>query len=185
MMDPRDMNKDIDHILISEEALHSRIREMGAQISREYDGKRPLLVGVLKGVVPFYAAMAQAITIPVQEDFMCVSSYESTHSTGSVKFRKDLDVDIKDRHVIILEDILDSGRTLAAVKENLLQRGPASVKICTLLDKPEGRVVPLEADYTCFAVPNEFVVGFGLDYNEYYRNLPYVGVLKPEIYQNA
>ena len=185
MIDRFDMEKDIHHILVTQEELQTRIKEMGAQISREYAGQVPLLVGILKGVVPFYAAMAQAITIPVQEDFMCVSSYEATHSTGNVKFRKDLDVDIKGRHVIILEDILDSGRTLAAIKEILLQREPASVKICTLLDKPAGRVVPLEADYTCFTVPDEFVVGFGLDYNEGYRNLPYVGVLKPEVYQNT
>lgn len=182
MIDRFDMHKDIDHILVTAEDLQARIREMGAQISQEYAGKVPLLVGVLKGVVPFYAAMAQSISIPVEEDFMCVSSYEATQSTGTVKFRKDLDVDIKGRDVLILEDILDSGRTLAAVKEILLQRGPSSVKICTLLDKPEGRVVPLEADYTCFTVPDEFVVGFGLDYNEAYRNLPYVGVLKPEVY---
>ena len=184
MIDRYDMEKDIDHILVTEEQLHKRIKEMGAQISRDYAGRVPLLIGVLKGVVPFYAAMAQAITIPVQEDFMCISSYEYNRSTGNVKFRKDIDVDITGRDVLILEDILDSGRTLAAVKEILLSRGPASVKICTLLDKPEGRVVPLEADYTCFTVPDEFVVGFGLDYNEGYRNLPYVGVLKPEVYQN-
>lgn len=185
MIDRYNMEKDIDHILVTQEDLQNRIKEMGAQLSRDYAGLVPLLVGVLKGVVPFYAAIAQAMSIPVQEDFMCVSSYENTHSTGNVKFRKDLDVEIKGRHVLILEDILDSGRTLAAIKENLLQRQPASVKICTLLDKPEGRVVPLEADYTCFTVPDEFVVGFGLDYNEGYRNLPYVGVLKPEVYQNA
>lgn len=184
MIDRFNMEKDIDHILVTEEQIRARVKEMGEQISRDYAGKVPLLIGVLKGVVPFYAAMAQAITIPVQEDFMCISSYESTQSTGNVKFRKDIDVDIAGRDVLILEDILDSGRTLAAVKENLLARGPASVKICTLLDKPEGRVVPLDADYTCFTVPDEFVVGFGLDYNEGYRNLPYVGVLKPEVYQN-
>ena len=184
MIDRFDMEKDIDHILVTEDQLRTRIKEMGAQISRDYAGKVPLLIGILKGVVPFYAAMAQAITIPLQEEFMCISSYEDTHSTGDVKFRKDIDVDITGRDVLILEDILDSGRTLAAVKDILLSRGPASVKICTLLDKPEGRVVPLEADYTCFTVPDEFVVGFGLDYNEGYRNLPYVGVLKPEVYQN-
>ena len=184
MINRFDMHGDIDHILVTEEQLKERIREMGAVISRDYAGKVPLLIGVLKGVVPFYAAMAQAITIPVEEDFMCISSYENTQSTGDVKFRKDIDVDITGRDVLILEDILDSGRTLAAVKEILLSRGPASVKICTLLDKPEGRVVPLEADYTCFTVPDEFVVGFGLDYNEAYRNLPYVGVLKPEVYQD-
>ena len=166
MIDRFDMEQDIDHILVTEEQLRVRIREMGAQISRDYAGRVPLLIGILKGVVPFYSAMAQAITIPLQEEFMCISSYEDTHSTGDVKFRKDIDVDITGRDVLILEDILDSGRTLAAVKEILLSRGPASVKICTLLDKPEGRVVPLEADYTCFTVPDEFVVGFGLDYNE-------------------
>ena len=182
MMDPKNMMNDIQEILVSEEQLRTRIAEMGAQLSEDYAGKRPLLVGILKGVVPFYAAMAQAMTIPVQEDFMCVSSYEGTQSTGTLTFRKDLDVDITGRDVLILEDILDTGRTLKKIKELLLARGPSSVKICTLLDKPEGRKVELEADYVGFTIPDAFVVGFGLDYDECYRNLPFVGVVKPEVY---
>ena len=184
MMDPKNMMNDIQEILVSEEQLRTRIAEMGAQLSEDYAGKRPLLVGILKGVVPFYAAMAQAVQIPIVEDFMCVSSYSGTQSTGSITYRKDLDIDIEGRDVLILEDILDSGRTLKAVKENLLQRKPASLKICTLLDKPEGRVVELEADYVCFTIPDAFVVGFGLDYDEHYRNLPFVGVVKPSVYQD-
>lgn len=182
MMDPKNMMNDIQEILVSEEQLRTRIAEMGAQLSEDYAGKRPLLVGILKGVVPFYAAMAQAMTIPVQEDFMCVSSYDGTQSTGTLTFRKDLDVDITGRDVLILEDILDTGRTLKKIKELLLTRGPSSVKICTLLDKPEGRKVELEADYVGFTIPDAFVVGFGLDYDECYRNLPFVGVVKPEVY---
>ena len=184
MMDPKNMMNDIQEILVSEEQLRSRIAEMGAQLSEEYAGKRPILVGILKGVVPFYAAMAQAMTIPVQEDFMCVSSYEGTQSTGKLTFRKDLDVDITGRDVLILEDILDTGRTLKKIKELLLSRGPKSVKICTLLDKPEGRKVELDADYVGFTIPDAFVVGFGLDYDESYRNLPFVGIVKPEVYTN-
>jgi len=184
MMDPKNMMNDIQEILVSEEQLRSRIAEMGAQLSEEYAGKRPILVGILKGVVPFYAAMAQAMTIPVQEDFMCVSSYEGTQSTGTLTFRKDLDVDITGRDVLILEDILDTGRTLKKIKELLLSRGPKSVKICTLLDKPEGRKVELDADYVGFTIPDAFVVGFGLDYDESYRNLPFVGIVKPEVYTN-
>lgn len=181
-MNKFDMMQDIDHILVSEEDLQARIREVGAQISRDYAGKCPVLVGVLRGVVPFYAAMTQAITIPLEEDFMSVSSYEGTSSTGVLNIRKDLDCDIAGRDVIILEDILDTGHTLSCIMEIFRQRNPRSLKICTMLDKPEGRTVPLEADYVCFRVPNEFVVGMGLDYNNYYRNLPFVGVLKPEVY---
>ena len=184
MVNKFNMMEDIEQILLDEETLHARIKEVGAQISREYIGKRPILVGILKGVVPFYAAMTQAITIPIEEDFMCVSSYAGTQSTGSITYRKNLDLDIEGRDVIILEDILDSGRTLKAVRNDLLQRKPASLKICTLLDKPEGRVVELEADYVCFTIPDAFVVGFGLDYNEHYRNLPFVGVVKPSVYQD-
>jgi len=183
MVNKYNMMEDIEQILIDAETLQAKIKEVGAQISRDYIGKRPILVGILKGVVPFYAAMAQAIDIPIEEDFMCISSYSGTQSTGSIRYRKDLDLDIEGRDVLILEDILDSGRTLKAVKENLLQRKPASLKICTLLDKPEGRVVELEADYVCFTIPDAFVVGYGLDYNEHYRNLPFVGVVKPSVYQ--
>lgn len=181
-MDSFDMSKDILNVLISQEELETRIREVGAQISKEYAGKVPILIGILKGVVPFFAAMAQAITIPLEEDFMCISSYDGC-SSGQLKLKKDVDLDIKGRDVLILEDILDSGRTLKLVKEMLQDRGPNSVKICTMLDKPEGRVVELDADYVCATVPDAFVVGFGLDYNDRYRNLPYVGVLKPEIYE--
>lgn len=184
MINKVEMMGDIERVLFSQEQLQARIQEVGAQISKDYHGKAPVLVGVLKGVVPFYCAMANAITIPLEEDFMCVSSYAGMESTGKIILRKDVDVDIHGRDVLILEDILDSGRTLKAIMEMLKSRQPASLKICTLFDKPEGRKIPLEADYVCFNVPNEFVVGFGLDYNEYYRNLPFVGVLKPSVYQD-
>lgn len=185
MINKFDMMADIERVLFSEADLQKRIREVGAQISEDYRGKCPLLVGVLKGVVPFYAAMAQAITIPVEEDFMCVSSYAGTQSTGTLTFRKDIDLDITGRDVLILEDILDSGRTLKKIVELLKERRPNSVKICAMLDKPTGRKEELTADYVCYTVPDAFVVGFGLDYENYYRNLPFVGVLKPSVYQDA
>ena len=185
MMNQFDMLADIQEVLVDEESIRRRIREVGAQISEDYRGKNPILVGVLKGVVPFYAAMAQAITIPVQEDFMCVTSFEGgTASTGKLTFRKDIDHDIEGRDVLILEDILDSGRTLKLIVELFAARKPKSVKICTLLDKPTGRTEDLKADYVLFTVPDAFVVGFGLDYQDYYRNLPFVGVLKPEVYRD-
>ncbi len=184
MINKMDMMADIEQVLIGEEDIRRRIQEVGAQISEDYRGKCPILVGVLKGVVPFYAAMAQAITIPVQEDFMCVTSYEGgTASTGKLTFRKDIDHDIQGRDVLILEDILDSGRTLKLIVDMFRARNPRSVKICTMLDKPTGRREELEADYVCFTIPDAFVVGFGLDYDDYYRNLPFVGVLKPSVYQ--
>ena len=171
MINKQDMMQDIEQILVSEEDIHARIREVGAQISEDYRGKCPILVGVLKGVVPFFAEMAQAITIPVQEDFMCVTSFEGgTESTGKLTFRKDIDHDIEGRDVLILEDIIDSGSTLKL--------------ICDLLDKPSGRKVDLTPDYACFTIPAAFVVGYGLDYDDYYRNLPFVGVLKPSVYQD-
>lgn len=177
------MLQDIERVLVSEEALHGRITELGAQLTKEYAGKDPVVVGILRGVVPFFAEMALAINTPCQWDFLSVSSYEGTASTGTVTFRKDLDIDIKGRHVLILEDILDSGRTLKYIRQLLLERGPASLKICTLLDKPSGRTVELEADYTGFTIPGAFAVGYGLDYDGYYRNLPFVGVLKPAVYE--
>ena len=183
-MNRTDMLQDIDRILISEEELHKRIKEVAAQISIDYADKDPIVVGILNGVVPFYAAMTQAITVPMIVDFMSVKSYAGTSSTGILNIRKDLDHDIEGRHVLILEDILDSGVTLTKIKELFSERKPASVKICTMLDKPEGRTNALEADYVCFTVPNAFVVGMGLDYDDYYRNLPFVGVLKPEVYQD-
>ena len=185
MVNKFDMMQDIERILVKEEDIHVRIREVGAKISEDYRGTTPILIGVLKGVIPFFAEMSQAITIPVQEDFMCVTSFEGgTESTGTLTFRKDIDYDITGRHVIILEDIVDSGHTLKLIKELLLERNPASVKICTLLDKPSGRKVDLTPDYCCFTIPHAFVVGYGLDYDDYYRNLPFVGVLKPSVYQD-
>ena len=185
MINKSDMLQDIERVLVSEEEIHARIKEVGAQIADDYRGKCPILVGVLKGVVPFFAEMANAISIPVQEDFMCITSFEGgTESTGKLTFRKDIDHDIEGRHVLILEDIIDSGSTLKMICEMFHERKPASIKICTLLDKPERRRpgVTLQADYVGFTVPNAFVVGYGLDYNEKYRNLPYVGILKPEVY---
>ena len=180
MINKFDMQQDIERVLVPEEDIHARIREVGAQISEDYRGKCPILVGVLKGVVPFFAEMANAINIPVQEDFMCITSFEGgTESTGKLTFRKDIDHDIEGRHVLILEDIIDSGRTLAYLIEVLKQRGPKSIHLCTLLDKPERRVKKqVKVDYTCFTIPDEFVVGYGLDYAQKYRNLPYIGVVE-------
>ena len=161
------------------------MREMAAQICSEYADKDPVFVGVLKGVVIFFADMVRQINIPCQIDFMCLSSYGGTNSTGSVQVKKDLSVDIKGRHVVILEDIYDTGRSLDFTYKYLLSKEPASLKICTLLDKPERRVegITLQPEYIGFTIPNEFVVGYGLDFDEHYRNLPYVGVLKPEAYE--
>ena len=185
MINQFDMMQDIEKVLVSKEDLEARIKEVAAQVSEDYRGKCPILVGVLKGVIPFYAAMTMAMDIPMQQDFMSITSYEGGSSnTGVLTFRKDIDHNIEGRDVLILEDILDSGRTLKAIVEMMKHQKPASVKICTLFDKPEGRKIPLEADYVCYNVPNEFVVGFGLDYDGFYRNLPYVGVLKPSVYKD-
>ncbi len=177
------MLQDIERVLISEEELQKRIAELGQQLAADYADKEPIFVGVLKGVVNFFTDMVRATPIRCQYEFMAVSSYGSgTSTSGTVKLLKDVTCDIKGRHVVILEDILDSGLTLKFVTEHLRAMEPASLKICTLLDKPERRKVDVFADYIGFTIPNEFVVGFGLDYNEYYRNLPFVGVLKPEVY---
>ena len=179
------MHADIQEILLSEEQIQTRIRELGAELLRDYADKNPIFVGVLKGVVVFYADMIRAFDAPCQLDFMWVSSYKGTQSTGNMIVRQDVSADLTGRHVVILEDILDSGRSLTFVRDHLIDKGAASVKICTLLDKPEGRVPGYEitADYTGFTIPNAFVVGFGLDFDEQYRNLPYVGILKPEVYE--
>ena len=177
------MNQDIARVLISEEELQKRIAELGRQVAADYADKEPIFIGVLKGVVNFFTDMVRATPIRCQYEFMAVSSYGSgTSTSGTVKLLKDVTCDIKGRHVVILEDILDSGLTLKFVTEHLLSMEPASLKICTLLDKPERRKVDVYADYIGFTIPNEFVVGFGLDYQEFYRNLPYIGVLKPEVY---
>ena len=177
------MLQDIERVLISEEELQARIKELGQQLAADYQDKEPIFIGVLKGVVNFFKDMVTATPIRCQYEFMATSSYGSgTSTSGNVRMLKDISTDIKGRHVIILEDILDSGLTLKFVKERLLSMGPASLKICTLLDKPERRKVDIYADYVGFTVPNEFVVGYGLDYDEFYRNLPFIGVLKPEVY---
>lgn len=185
MIHPTNMMLDIEKVLVSEADLQVRIKEVAARMSEDYRGKNPIVVGVLKGVIPFYAAMTQAMDIPMQQDFMSITSYEGgSASTGVLTFRKDIDHDISGRHVIILEDILDSGKTLKQITDLLSQRNPASIKICTMLDKPSGRKENLEADYVCFTIPDGFVVGMGLDYKDFYRNLPFVGILKKEVYED-
>ena len=180
------MEKDIQNILLTEEDIQNRICELGKILTEDYAGKNPVVIGVMKGVVIFYADMIRQIKTPCQMDFMWISSYAGTHSTGNLVVRSDIVSDIEGRHVLILEDIYDTGNSLTFVRDHLLQKNPASLKICTLLDKPSRRKpgITLKADYVGFEVPNEFVVGYGLDYNEYYRNLPYIGVLKPEVYTN-
>ena len=179
------MEKDIQEILISEEQIRKRIDELGEILTEEYKDKDPIVVGVLKGVVVFYADMIRKINTPCQMDFMWISSYAGTDSTGEMIVKRDVSADVKGRHVLILEDIFDTGSSLDFTYNHLLAKEPASLKICTLLDKPSRRKpeITLQADYVGFTVPNAFVVGYGLDFNEHYRNLPYVGVLKPEAYE--
>ncbi len=165
--------------LLSEEEVDKRIEELGAQISRDYAGETVHLVCVLKGAVFFMCELAKRLTIPVTMDFMSASSYgSSTKSSGVVKIVKDLDEPLKDKHVIVVEDIVDSGRTLSYLLKMFGDRGPASIRLCTLLDKPERRVTDVKVDYTGFEIPDEFVVGYGLDYDQRYRNLPYIGVVE-------
>ena len=183
-MEGKTMDKDIEKVLITEEQIRSRVAELGEELTRDYEGKDPVIVGVLKGVVVFYADMIRQIKTPCQMDFMWISSYAGTDSTGKMLVRQDVTADIEGRHVLILEDIFDTGNSLEFTVNHLKKQNPASIKICTLLDKPERRRpgVTVQADYVGFTIPNAFVVGYGLDYNEKYRNLPYVGILKPEVY---
>ncbi len=176
---------DIEKVYYSEETLKNIVDRLGKQISEDYKDKNLLLVSVLKGSVVFMADLMRAITVPCAIDFMCVSSYANkTESSGVVKIVKDLDINLEGWDVLIVEDILDSGKTLSYIKKILLSRNPQSIKICTLLDKPERRVVDdIYADYSGAEVPDEFVVGYGLDYDEKYRNLPYIGVLKRSVYE--
>ena len=176
------MLNDIESVLITKEELEARVAEMGRMITEDFRDKDPIFVGVLKGCFIFMADLMRHVDIKCTMDFMAVSSYSGTSSTGAVKINKDLGQDIEGRHVIIVEDILDSGVTLSYLKHYLLGRKPASITIATLLDKPARRKSDIVADYSCFEVPDAFVVGYGLDYNEHYRNLPYIGVLKPEVY---
>ncbi len=166
-------------VLLSEEEVDRRIQEIGDQISRDYAGRQVHLVCVLKGGSFFMCELAKRITVPVSIDFMSVSSYgKDTKSSGVVRIVKDLDESLTDRHVLVVEDIVDSGRTLSYLLEMLKDRGPEDVRLCTLLDKPSRRVVDVKVDYTGFEIPDEFVVGYGLDYDQKYRNLPYVGIVK-------
>lgn len=179
------MYRDLKKILISKEEIDKRIKDLAAELDRDYQGKRPLMVAILKGSIMFYADLLRAMTIPLELDFMAISSYgNKTKSSGEVRMIKDLDRSIEGRHIIIVEDIVDSGYTLSYLKRMLYSRHPESVKICTLLDKFECREVPLEPDYKGFDIGNEFVVGYGLDYAEKYRNLPEIGILKEEVYEN-
>ena len=179
------LEKDIERILISQEEIQVRCKELGKELTEIYQNTNPLVVGVLKGAVPFMADIVRSIDTYLELDFMDVSSYgNATVSSGEVKIVKDLDTNVEGRDLLIVEDIIDSGRTLAYLVDLFKYRKAKSVKIVTLLDKPEGRVVNIEADYVGFNVPNEFVGGYGLDYAEAYRNLPYIGVLKPSVYQS-
>lgn len=181
------MENNIQEVLISQAQIEERVSQLARELSREYAGKNPVFVGVLKGVVMFFADMVKHITVPCQIDFMCISSYSGTESTGTAVVKKDVSVDLKGRHVVILEDIFDTGTSLDFTYRYLLSKEPASLKICTFLDKPSRRKpeIILKPDYVGYEIPNAFVVGYGLDYNEYYRNLPYIGILKPEVYENA
>ena len=180
------MREDMERILLTESDIHARVEELGRQISRDYAGREPLFVGVLKGCFIFMADLIRSVDLHCTMDFMAVSSYGSgTTSSGQVKITKDLSESIEGRDIIVVEDILDSGNTLSYLFQLLQARHPASVRLCTLLDKPSRRTKPVTADYTGFAVDDLFVVGYGLDYAEKYRNLPYIGILKPAVYEKA
>ena len=180
------VERDIEEVLITREQIQEKVQEMAQAISREYAGRDPIFVGVLKGVVIFFSDFIKQVSIPCTMDFLTLSSYgNSTSSSGEVAMKQGTSANLEGRHVIILEDIFDSGRSLQNAYEYVLSQKPASVKVCALLDKPERRLpeITLQPDYVGFVVPNKFVVGYGLDYQEHYRNLPYVGVLKPEVYE--
>ena len=177
------MNEDIEEILISEERIRFKVQELGAQITRDYQDKNLLLLGTLKGAVPFIADLARAIHLPLELDYMAVASYgNSTHSSGIVRIIKDLEGPIDHKHILVVEDIIDSGLTLHYLVDLLKRRNPLSLRLCSLLDKQRERIRDVEVDYLGFNIPDKFVVGYGLDYAQRYRNLPYIGILKPEVY---
>ncbi len=176
------MYNDIEKICFTKDQIEQMTQKIGNQINEDYKGKKPLFIGLLKGCNPFMIDLIKHINLYCTLDYMDVSSYKGTTSSGTVTIRHDLETDVQGKDIIVVDDILDTGRTLQAVYELLLSRKANSVKLCVLLDKPEGRKVNIHADYVGGLVPNEFVVGYGLDYNEYYRNLPYIGVLKKEVY---
>lgn len=178
------LRQDIERILITEEEIQEKIKELAAILTEEYKDRFPLVIGVLKGALPFMADLLKRVDTHLEMDFMDVSSYSGkTVSSGEVKILKDLDTSVEGRDILIVEDIIDSGLTLSYLVNLFRYRKAKSIKIVTLLDKPEGRKVDIQPDYACFVIPNEFVVGYGLDYEEKYRNLPYVGILKPEVYE--
>ena len=180
------LEQDIERIFFSAEEIDKRLEEMAGEINRDYAGKELMLISVLRGSFVFMADLTRKITLPCTVDFLAVSSYgKGTTSSGQVQITKDLSDDIEGKDILVVEDILDSGNTLSYLMKLLQARHPASIRLCTLLDKPERRVVPVEVDYVGFTIPDEFVVGYGLDYAEKYRNLPYIGILKPSVYQHA
>lgn len=176
------MNKDILKVSVTADEINKLVSKLGKTITKDYQGKEPIFIGLLKGCNPFMMDLLKHVELTCTLDYMNVSSYSGTTSTGNVCILQDISLDVKGKDVIVVDDILDTGRTLQTICQILLDRGARTVKTCVLLDKPEGRQVKLEADYVGGLVPNEFVVGYGLDYNEKYRNLPYIGVLKEEIY---
>jgi len=178
------MHEDIEEILLSSEVIQAKVIALGMRITADYQGKPLLLLGTLKGAVPFIADLARAINLPLELDYMAISSYgNSTQSSGVVRILKDLEGPIENKHVLIVEAIIDSGLTLHYLMEVLRQRRPLSLRVCTLLDKLRARVKPVTSDYTAFTIPDRFVVGYGLDYAQHYRNLPYIGILRPAIYE--
>lgn len=180
-----DMHEDIAEILLSEEEIRARVAELSQQVTRDYAGKNLLLLGTLKGAVPFIGDLARAIKLPLEIDYMAISSYgNSTQSSGVVRILKDLEGPVDQKHVLIVEDIVDSGLTLHYLTDVLKQRKPLSLRICTLLDKGRERVKAVNLDYIGFRIPDRFVVGYGLDYAQRYRNLPYIGILKPSVYRD-
>lgn len=176
------LDKDVERVLVTEEEIKEICNRLGKQISKDYEGKKLLLVSVLKGAVVFMADLMRSITCDCEIDFMAVSSYSGAKTTGVVKFKKDLDINPDGCDILLVEDILDSGITLAYLKNILVDRNAASIKVCAFLDKPANRQADISADYVDKVIPDEFVIGYGLDYNEKYRNLPYVGVLSPSVY---
>lgn len=179
------MDNDIEKILFTSEDIKTAVQKLGQKLTEDYQDKNPVVVGILRGAAPFMIDLIRAMDCYIEIDFMAVSSYgDDTESSGTVKIIKDLDTDVTDRHVLIVEDIIDSGRTAQALRKLFAAKNAASVKICSLLDKPERREVDVQADYVGINTPNEFVVGYGLDFCQQYRNLPYIGVLKPEVYQS-
>lgn len=177
------MHSDVERVLFDERQIQKCVAELGHQLTKDYEGKNPLLICILKGAVMFMVDLVKSVETPMEMDFMAVSSYgASSKSSGVVRILKDLDKSIEGRHVVLVEDIVDTGLTLKYLRDQMMHRQAASVKIISLFDKPEGRKVDIKPDYYGFIVPNEFIVGYGLDYAEHYRNLPYVGVLKKEVY---